>query len=306
MRNLLRVTSVFLFLVSGTVVAQNLSDCEKYLKENKIRNANAVIPAEDYDRPHARPVSGYIRFLGPEFENVFYSLKKSSVWIDSGGGYGLAVLEAVVSVGLKGYVINTQDFWRHFMSDGPVVSANLDKMIEICNLSGLNIGPGSRTGVSKCVKELMMRGLYNYQPGFTEQRLPEIPDRADLITDLYGAFLYSSDRPKILDLYYSKLRSNGLAFIRFRTQGQGTFSRLEEGFGVKDTIYKSKLNLIELLLKIYPNVFALSNETPGVLIVRRDPSINELNLASLLAVDSVRMENKSGMEYPFVKWRLQH
>jgi hypothetical protein len=70
-------------------------------------NANARIAPRKYTRPHARGLDKYRQFLGREFTSHIGRIKPGEVWIDSGGGLGVAALGTAVSS--VGWVLYGQD-----------------------------------------------------------------------------------------------------------------------------------------------------------------------------------------------------
>lgn len=308
--------------------AQSESCIDLYAQKLEIVNTNARISAHDYSRPNARSLVGYRDFLGSAFQKFFTSVKPNAVWIDSGGGYGVAGLQAVMKKGMKVYVINAQDFWQYAEQSRPsldlikTLTSDLDVSTDGVPVVRETMGTTSSLTwknvlsqhfnllaerIIDKVKALKQSG-FHYKVGFSETQIPRIQESADLVTDLYGAFFYSADRSGLLDLYYNHLSENGIALIRtgFKDRGGGFKPRVAGG-GIKDTVLLPdgrKVDLIDFLIGRFPNIFSRDTEDSKVLVVRRNPDLKFLNLSDIIKPTTHQMTDQGGVDYPVVQWEL--
>jgi len=280
---------------------------------SKVVNRNARIPPRAYTRPHQRNLQSYQRFLGAGFVAALDGARKGDVWIDSGGGLGVAALEGALSRGLETYVINAQDFWRARMPRETIESLAVDLGVDTADVpvatrrvwrsGGMVDVPSfeqlgdehyaTLAARARAKKRAATRaGRFKYLVGFSEDKLPTIRPRARIITDLYGAYFYSADRVRLLDLYYGALAEGGEAFIRFATDsGDGPRSVVRTAAG--------PVPLERYLVKTYPRRFRISRADPRVLVMSR-PAGGPARLAldERLRMVSHDMVEVGGMELP--------
>jgi hypothetical protein len=324
MKSILFKLTVFnLIFVNQLVFAD--SACEQLV--SNIINSNAKIVAKDYKRPFKRDLFGYSRFLGNTYTIKHDKLKAGAVLFDSGAGLGVASLEDATN-GLKVYAINAQDFWGELKVaplsadyDSPAVS--IEELIDTfkVSLKGIKIpkekvwdhGEGkevskptmrvlsgkdrreARARLFKFIDEKKNSGNFNYLVGFAEQRMPEISESADLIRDLYGAYFYSADKMRLLDLYYSKLNKSGQAFMRLSTSSGDSAEAIIEKKGKKFQSFE------DYLMSNFPTIFSIEDVQQGkVLVMKKDPKVASLNLSEILELnkEKTRMVKMNDTEVP--------
>lgn len=290
-------------------------------RASSIVNANARLAPREYTRPHARGVTRYREFLGREFSRTFDRVKAGEVWIDAGGGLGVAGLGAARSKNVISYVINAQDFWRAKMRPADAGALAEELGLDTTEMPVVTRprfrNDGTRTEVrtyekleahqvadlvsrARAIKNRVRRdGRFHYLVGFAEHRLPSIGVRARLVTDLYGAYFYSGDRVRLLDLYYQSLAEGGEAFVRIAT---------EDGLGPRSTVRTAggdDVPLERFLVARYPEVFRFTRDAGRrVLIMTRKPGAPaSLELARTLVHTSSEIANVAGMELPSSEFR---
>lgn len=294
-----------------------------FSNEFEFFNTNGDIPAGQYNRPHYRGLEMYENMLGPLYKKVISELKDGDMTIDAGAGYGLSSIQIAQKKHVTTHAINVQDFWSFLKSanHGQIknrLAAIADQLkidllgtipkSKFMGVQGYYYGydwqraspqmvVNARKVILDEVARLQSSGKFFYHADFVERVLPKIEGSAKVIQDLYGAFLYSSDRMHILDQYYEKLSSNGYAFIKLKTN---------EGNGVNDTIRIKgglSITLADFLISEYPRIFAYGSPDRSVLVMRRDSSIESLNLESDFAPEKISIANFSESEYPVITWK---
>jgi hypothetical protein len=275
-------------------------------------NDNARVTARHYNQPHARDLTQYRHFLGVEFDHLVSQLRRGDVWIDSGAGLGVAALQGAQH-GVVSYVVNAQDFWAE-----PLGRSNVHDMVnalavdqtgipvenaQVTLWNGQVAQVSSHASLDDGHVEVLARrvhqvkasaeraGLYHYLVGFAEHMIPSIRARAQLVTDLYGAYFYSADRAHLLDVYYDALAPGGTAFVRFATgDGTGPNSVVQTRHG--------PMSLEQYLVSRHPQVFRLSPGDPSVLIMTRGHGHERLGLADRLSLEATYMIEVDGMQLP--------
>ncbi len=323
---------LLLFAVLCFALNANAQLCQQNFTEVEHVNLNATISPYEYNLPHFRNFVLYARYLGKVFFNYFMNtLSPGAVWIDVGGGFGIAALQA--STHLRTIVINAQDFWQTMHSDNTphhiIRNAAVALQVSFADIPRekhrysdkkyINDGNETRDTAGaffyswvnvkdhhyQILKKRILKKLhdhsasnhYQYLVGMAEKIFPNLTIKAELITDLYGAFFYSSARIELLEMYYNQLKDNGQAFVRFRTSQQ---------IGVEDQIdiNGQKIPLIQFLTKTYPQIFRIDPMEPFTLIIKRLPGRKNLNLTATLKATPPTLTNYDGMEIPFVEWTL--
>ena len=94
-----------------------------------------------------------------------------------------------------------------------------------------------------------IRSSFYYHVGYSQTALKQYKGKADLITDLFGAFYYSPERIELLRAIYEALKPGGQAYIHI-----GPVSKYK-----RDTVYyyrsRPKTNLVSWLTTTYPTIF---------------------------------------------------
>lgn len=290
-----------------------------------ILNQNAKIEPQHYGPPHARNKDQYSRFLGDMFSERYNALSNHSTFIDIGGGYGVAALQAAIEKGARATVVNAQNFWKYFEEKS--VRAEIKTLAPDLHVSFAGV-PATKKRVFgingefelysydllefrhwellaqrivEQFKTVRSNGTFNYVVGFAENELPAISLKADLLTDLYGAYFYSADRLGLLSLYYGKLADAGLGFIRLKS-GQ-TFSMSsgqENGIGPTSTVHNKygRQKLEDWLIEQYPDIFSYENEHKSVLILKRSPNFGSLDLSKRLTLKKHVFVKTGRMHFP--------
>ncbi len=95
--------------------------------------------------------------------------------------------------------------------------------------------------------------------GRSQSYLEDTDLRFNLITDVFGAYAYSSEKNRLVELYHNRLTLNGKAFIYL---GSKNYQR--------NRIYtsESSYNFEKWLAGAYPHVFLLLNEERVLVITR--------------------------------------
>lgn len=335
MKLLLLISSTF--EVSHASVASVCASIFESTHELPIINKNVRTAAVDYSRIHRRNLVLVKEMLGRTATKKIDSLNKTSAVIDSGAGLALASAELAVS-GVKVYAINAQDFWQLLLNapletqispvTGGATGFTVFPIAESLKISfdGINLVYGDiyKKGqilkvvqetelndqsrrlildrVSDRIKSLQKTGNFNYLVGFSENVLPKLQAKVDLVWDLYGPFTYSNARARLLDLYYEKLKDDGIGVIRISTN---------EGDSVEFDIVSENGNatrLVDFLIARFPDVFSVE-EVPGshaqVLLMRRSLKHAHLKLSQILGLLSTKISNIDGMEIPIVDWEVK-
>lgn len=309
---------IFLVLFAAPAWASGATCADAY---SDIINHNARIKAVYYTRPNARDVEHYGRLLGQEFLDRHAQLGPGRHWIDSGAGWGMAGLETALKSGARVNVINAQDFWAQFDEGVPRhLLENFAQRLKI-SLKGLpasvkkrgdsvigkftyydfsNLTVHERDIVQERILDVVNGAIrkekFRYNVGFAEHVLPQIDEKADLITDVYGAFFYSAGRMRLLDDYYEQLKPGGAAMIKFRDHGNT---------GVRDSIEGARgrrEDFAQFLVSRFPRVFKISSDEPGTLIMSKDPGVRNLRLRDLFRAKETQMNPYADTQVPEVIW----
>ncbi len=311
MKSLFLLTLNFLFLAQSAFAE---TECN-FLFSREILNTNARTEVINYVHPNARDFDKYKEYLGEAFAKFMDTLEKGKVWIDGGGGFGIASLMKSLQSKVTTYVINAQDNWQFFREGGgdfqlvmrtatslgvslkdiPKRRNFFDKKLEI------DLGKArykhSKILRSRILQKVEAAGkLFNYIVGFVEERISEISEQADVISDLFGGFFYSANRVEILDLYYEKLKPSGMGFVKFKA---------ERGGGVRDVVWVSKkraIPLAEFLVETYPDIFSYDKEV-DVLVIKKNQRQKKINLVTRLTMKKKPVPvNDGGMDIYQVDW----
>lgn len=262
--------------------------------QSDVINLNARIPAQEYTAPNHRTVYQYDQELDISFAIRRSRLGPGSVFFDIGGGYGIAGLETAAK-GARIVVINAQENWSHF--EELVATNRTIPVVKIAhalhlNTSDLPITKRTEAGVSgpvvwlddslmkpehrrtlaRRIVDLKTRrevaGRFEYRVGFAEKVLPTLQEKADLISDLFGAYYYSANRLELLDLYLNALKPGGLAAIRLRSQIRGKDGK-RAGPESRVRLPGGEESLEQHLVRRFPGIFRF-NEDETVLYIRRE------------------------------------
>lgn len=296
-----------------------------FSEEFSFTNTNADIPAASYSRPHFRGLEMYGRLLGWTFKNAVNALQPGDRILDIGAGYGISSLQIAEKKNVVAHAINAQNFWNFLAAAPPMqVKGRVADLVESLQLevgafvprtkatvdSGYgylyawdkatpNMISNARAIVLSHFNKLRSQGKFVFHTGYAESALPRLEGNFALITDLYGAFLYSSDRMHLLDLIYDKLSPTGRAVIKLTTASGG---------GVTDKVLLqngTSISLGEFLVERNPQVFSLANNDQSVLVVQKNSSIDSLNLALELTPAETKIANFTESEYPVIQWKLK-
>jgi SAM-dependent methyltransferase len=278
--------------------------CEDVLLINK----NGFKPMEKYGSPNARTVDTHVRSLGPEYSQKFPNATRL---LDSGGGYGVAVLDQIGrNPEASAVVINAQDAWQDVVRDGPTADYLLqgDKILKLAAGVGVErydvVTYHEESGqvlrskdwditLRNRIRDLIQRvgKRFDYRVGFAEVLLRNLQGTFDLISDAFGAYYYSGGRLKLLDQYYDRLAEGGMAAIIFRATDRD--GKVSHEHGPKNLINGEIFE--EYLARTYPTIFKIitagnyQSETK-VLLMTRDPLIKNLGLDNILEISRTWFE----------------
>lgn len=267
----------------------------------------------------------YGRLLGWKYKDAVNGLKAGDRILDIGSGYGISSLQIADAKGVVAHAINAQNFWNYLAAAPPrdvkgrvadlVENLQIDVGDVVPKAKGLaasgydyfydwnNATPkmvsDARAKVLSHVNKLRSEGKFVFHSGYAQSVLPRIEGNFVLISDLYGAFLYSSDRMHLLDLVYDKLSPTGKAVIKLTTATGG---------GVTDTVVLSNgrsISLAEYLVQRNPEVFSLANNDQSVLVISKNPGTEFLSLELELTPQNIKLSHFTESEYPVIEWKLK-
>jgi hypothetical protein len=99
---------------TSTATSSRCSDALDNQSLLEVKNLNAEVSAEDYSQTNDRGLRDYKVLLVAEFSEAVDSLTPQDLFIDSGGGMGIAARQVAVQTGAKVVVVNPQDYRRGF------------------------------------------------------------------------------------------------------------------------------------------------------------------------------------------------
>lgn len=201
-------------------------------------------------RPNSRPLegnTGYNGFLKDQLES---RVPEDGLMIDVGGGRGLAARQLAEKRRAKSIVINTQEPDEEM-----------------------------RAAVAQS------QGRFNYHQGWAEEELAKFKGAADLITDVYGAYSYSIEKPRILEAMYGALKPGGMARVLVPPNSVATVAlpekrarwielwRARQHYGLRgdDLGY---ISLPDWLVRNHPDVFSIEpwNDGTTLVLVMKKPA----------------------------------
>ncbi|MBY0471923.1 hypothetical protein K2X30_12215 [bacterium] len=246
------LTGVLLLFQSGpALVWADLkeSGCPENFRD---LNINAQLSFEQYDglvgAPNNRPLKGERSYESHLLAPIEESVPEGGVHIDVGGGRGTAALELAKIRHSTAIVINAQK------ADDEI----LDTVVE-------------------------MNGRFRYVEGWAEDQLPRFKNRADLITDVYGAYAYSIKKPDLVKLMYDALKPGGTARIFTPPNSKAWVKFTKKGMSSPMMV-----SLPEYLAAAHPDIFSIVKhgprpdltryQQPYVLVIRKPLEAKELNL----------------------------
>lgn len=263
------------------------------------------------------------------FGDLFADRFPIDSWLDSGGGFGLASLDAAATekVG-RAVVINAQDalaplrtrnyewFRTHagtfktgritvFAGYEVFAKAMIDPERGIFKPNAIEIFVDAG---SDRLARLEQSGRFEYLTGFSEKVLATVKSKFKFVTDLFGAYFYSAQRPRLISEYYQHLAAGGEALVVFHARDiewkyDKTTARhydIVSEYGPRNFVRRKdgRLQRFEdYLVEIYPTVFSIqiSNADKShptarhdVLLIKRDLGIDVLHKLNELEIETVK------------------
>ncbi len=173
-------------------------------------NLNAQTQASEYLQPNFRPISQYVDLFGLGMKQWIGQLRTGDLVIDSGAGFEVFAAQIALQTPARSIAINTQNFWK----DGSAKA----KMGASKKLTSAFKGKSEEE-----IIQIMSEGSierFARKQGYSEAILPLLQEQARLITDVWGAYFYSVNRARLIELYYERLAANGRAYIVLGTAEQ--------------------------------------------------------------------------------------
>ena len=287
---------------------------------NQIINRNARYSVSVYSITNTRSYFNYQNILGDRFKKLIQEIPHASQ-LDSGGGFGLAGLERVLSdKKTQVTIINAQDNWSLFLDPqaekNPYFNSPERKLMVLKLMNYLDLKTRDLTEENwKHLAILRLKAVYqkaiqskrfHYEVGFAENIIPNLNKNFDLITDVYGAYYYSAGRVALLDQYYQKLSDQGSALIVTKAIEK------QKTQGPENKIKGSTLTLENYLVQTYPEIFEIiETENSGIknkiLTMKKNSRISKLNLNEKIKLSRYWFnENTNSImsEVPCVEWEI--
>ncbi len=216
-----------------------------------------------YPHPHERPLWEYndILFGQKSRKSLLKHIPTHGTAIDLGGGKGVAYREIARKKKVNAIVINTQ----------------------------------KQVPPEKDSKDTF-EGKFEYKEGYAEEVLTAFGEKVDLITDIWGAFSYTTEKAYLIETIFKKLKPGGKAFILLNPL-KTPAEVISEG---------ESLDLSTWLGKKYPNLFKVY-DSPGqdtpfahiIEITKPKTGSDEISLPLIMKERSTRT-TPSGFQYPEV------
>jgi hypothetical protein len=171
-------------LVSFYGILVSAHTCRQVFEKSSLalNNPTAAQSLNEYVQPNSRDLSEYNDITGMKSKtarSLLNLVPEGGVAIDIGGGQGRAFHEMAEKADITAIVINTQE----------PSTANFTKR--------------------------PLKGKFIYRKGWAQEVLGDYAGKADLITDIWGAFSYEMNKAEILDLIYTALKPGGRAYILY-------------------------------------------------------------------------------------------
>ncbi len=320
LKNNFRILLLLSFFVGLSAYA---SECRDLLS----LNINAQTETEHYQENNERVFSSYTVVLGERFDDLFIAPKKPIKWLDVGVGYGLAPLQKVLSGEVsQATLINSQDNWGFLFSlDSAPTDYHLrSRIAAFAYKLKLPIPPESifetpkpetqkdwleHIASIKAVVDYAKEGnRYRYLVGFAEDVLPSVEGDQTILTDVFGAYLYSADRITLLELYYEKLARDGNGFVVVKSTPDAAAE-----YGAVNRVENSILSFEQHLIRLFPKIFTIERVRSGeqwvmALHMKRDPQFKALDLKQHFEIIEAHLDSEAGQimsQVPQVTMKLK-
>lgn len=142
-----------------------------------------------------------------------------------------------------------------------------------------------------------------YELGLSENILEKYHGQASLITDLWGAYVYSPNRLKVLKSFYNALKVGGKAYVFFGRQSDHSPYRHDE-VQLSSTPGEA-MSLIDWLITCYPEIFSYTPERHLVIAKNSDDPFPTIEQDLRLIKETYYEIDKGGFAIPKLIFRVR-
>lgn len=292
-------------------------------------NRNGHVELSKYQQKNDRGLNAYLEHLG----TLLSSRLPTRNWLDNGVGFAGATLMALTENQAKAAIaINAQDNLTPIRDrDAKWMSRNIGYpgtvgVVSFAKLRATDVMDDPEWGgfkvnameimlsaASTALSRLEAQKRFEYWVGFSEDLLPRTDKTFELITDVYGSYLYGARRQLLLSQYYKKQSMNGESLVIHRARDIDS-GRIKE-YGPEDVVIRRdgrRQKFEEFIEEKYPDVFSMeiANQgvegayaRPSVIVMKRDPRVESLSEIAGLLIESVSFGDKKYSDIPSVVFK---